>query len=207
MGYPDWEDDRMNSRHRTGSVTDWSVHPGYPRPGQHQVPPTSRRAAASSWDLSSSTNHFPPPGMMPNRGGAGGAPSMQQAQSMAHLNWRPGMWPTAAGAPPEFGGNGWDYPGNPNPFFSSHFGVVDGPMMKRTPSNLSMSAMPDGPMMCWPMMYPGGFHPSMMWGSQSQLGGPMMMMMNPGAHQQGVRPPSPASSQRSRRSSVQKSSA
>lgn len=139
--------------------------------------------------------------------------SLQKAQSMAQLNWRPGMWPQGGGT--EFGG--WDYPSNPS--LLSQIGVVEGPMrMKRTPSNLSMSGIPDG--MCWPgqpammhhpMMYPAPpFHPSMMWtGSQSQLAGPMMMMMNPHHSQQfgeRSRPVSPASSQRSRRSSIQKSS-
>lgn len=120
---------------------------------------------------------------------------------MAQLNWRPGMWP-----PPEFG---WEYP---NPMLA-HMGVVGGPM-KRTPSNLSMSAVPDGmhpmwpPHMMHPMMYPG-FHPSMMYlsGSQSQLmgtsaPGPMMMMNSSNFEQ---RPPSPASSQRSRRSNQRSS--
>ena len=127
---------------------------------------------------------------------------------MAHLNWRPGMWP-AGGGGPEFGG-GWD--GYPNPMLA-HLGVVGGPI-KRTPSNLSMSAVPDswmqGQPMMHPMMYPP-FHPSMMYltGSQTHLaGGPMMM--NPMGHPQQFeqRPSSPASSQRSRRShrSSQKSS-
>lgn len=128
---------------------------------------------------------------------------------MAHLNWRPGMWP-AGGGSHEFAG--WD--GYPNPMLA-HLGVVGGPI-KRTPSNLSMSAVPDswmqqGQPMMHPMMYPPHFHPSMMYltGSQTHLaGGPMMM--NPMAHPQQFeqRPSSPASSQRSRRShrSSQKSS-
>ena len=117
---------------------------------------------------------------------------------MAQLNWRPGMWPPGG---PEFG---WEFT---NPLLS-HVGVVDGPM-KRTPSNLSMSAVPDGAHwpqqhMMHPMMYPH-FHPSMMYlsGSQSHImGGPpgQMMMMNPGPQPYDPRPPSPASSQRSRRS-------
>lgn len=123
---------------------------------------------------------------------------------MAQLNWRPGMWP-----PPEFG---WEYPNS----MLSHMGVVGGPM-KRTPSNLSMSAVPDGmqhgmwpPHMMHPMMYPG-FHPSMMYlsGSQSQLMGTSapgpMMMMNPNQSNFEPRPPSPASSHRSRRSNQRSS--
>lgn len=123
---------------------------------------------------------------------------------MAQLNWRPGMWPPGAGGP-EFG---WGDFQNP---MLAHMGVVDSPM-KRTPSNLSMSAVPDGTHGMWPqqhmmhhpMMYPH-FHPSMMYltGSQSHLmGGPAgpMMMMNSGQQPYDPRPPSPASSQRSRRS-------
>lgn len=118
---------------------------------------------------------------------------------MAQLNWRPGMWPPGGS---EFG---WDFQ---NPLLAQS-GVVGGPM-KRTPSNLSMSAVPDGahgmwpPQMMHPMMFPH-FHPSMMYltGSQGHLmagpNGPMMMM-NPGQPPYDPRPPSPASSQRSRRS-------
>ena len=117
---------------------------------------------------------------------------------MAQLNWRPGMWPPGG---QEFG---WDFQ---NPLLAQS-GIIGGPM-KRTPSNLSMSAVPDGAHGMWPpqhmmhpMMYPH-FHPSMMYltGSQSHLmGGPTgPMMMNAGPTFD-PRPSSPASSQRSRRS-------
>ena len=235
MNYPDWEDDRMSLRHRSSSITgpsDWSAHPGYPRPGHQQqpaqhlsgYPPPFRRVAgpstmnsSSAWDLSSGPTQAFPPMMAPTRGNPMHQAILNlsnvlqsnsdrhrhilQAQSMAQLNWRPGMWPPGG---LEFG---WGDFQNP---MLSHVGVVNAPM-KRTPSNLSMSAVPDGAHGMWPqqhmmhpMMYPH-FHPSMMYltGSQSHLmggpGGPMMMM-NPGQQQYDPRPPSPASSQRSRRS-------
>ncbi|XP_057368613.2 E3 ubiquitin-protein ligase lubel-like isoform X2 [Daphnia carinata] len=213
MNYPDWEEERLNPRHRSSSIAgvsaDWGAHPGYPRPGHHQppvqhpgYPPPSRRPGGSSainsssaWDLSSGPSQgFPP--MTPTRGNP-----MQQAHSMAQLNWRPGMWPPGGS---EFG---WDFQ---NPLLA-HVGIVDSPM-KRTPSNLSMSsAAAEAPHGMWPqqhmihpMMYPH-FHPSMMYltGSQSHLmggqPGPMMMMAS-GQQPYDQRPPSPASSQRSRRS-------
>lgn len=91
MGYTDWEDERLNLRHRSSSITgvsDWSSHPGYPRPGHHQLPqaqpgypPSSRRVpgpspmnSSSAWDLTSAPSHgFPP--MTPTRG-----MSMQQVR-------------------------------------------------------------------------------------------------------------------------------
>ena len=80
MSYPEWEEERLNLRHRSSSITgvsDWSAHPGYPRPG-HQLPPQpgypppSRRAAgpvnsASAWDLTSAPSHVFP-SMAPTRG-------------------------------------------------------------------------------------------------------------------------------------------
>lgn len=92
MNYPDWEDERLNLRHRSSSITgsDWSSHPGYPRPGQHQpqtgYPPPSRRApgptpmnSASAWDLSSAPSQgFPP--MTPPRG-----MSMQQVRIISPI--------------------------------------------------------------------------------------------------------------------------
>ncbi len=96
MGYPEWEEERLNLRHRSSSITgvsDWAAHPGYPRPGQHppQVPgypPPSRRAAgptsmnsASAWDLTSVPSHgFPP--MAPARG-------MPMQQARIKLLWHP----------------------------------------------------------------------------------------------------------------------
>lgn len=93
MNYPDWEEERLNLRHRSSSITgvsaDWSAHPGYPRPGHHHqlpvqhpgYPPSSRRPAGSStmnsssaWDLSSGPSQgFRP--MTPTRGNP-----MQQAR-------------------------------------------------------------------------------------------------------------------------------
>ena len=80
MGYPDWEEERLNLRHRSSSITgmagnDWANHPSYPRPGHNQpvggYPPNlSRRPAApianssSAWDLS--PQQFPH--MAPTRG-------------------------------------------------------------------------------------------------------------------------------------------
>lgn len=97
MNYPDWEEERLNLRHRSSSITgsDWSSHPGYPRPGQHQLPsptgypPSSRRPpgptamnSASAWDLSSAPSHgFPP--MTPTRG-----MSMQQVRIISLIKRR-----------------------------------------------------------------------------------------------------------------------
>ena len=91
MSYPGWEEERLNLRHRSSSITgvpDWSMHPSYPRPGHHQqlppqpgYPPPSRRPpgasaanSASAWDLSSAPSHGYPP-MTPTHG-----MSMQQAR-------------------------------------------------------------------------------------------------------------------------------
>ena len=152
-----------------------------------------------------------------------------KAQSMAQLNWRPGMWP-ASGRPEAAG---WDYSGS----LLGRIGVVEGPM-KRTASNQSMSSMSmadsSSMMNMWhpqmihpgammphpsamgmhPSMYPG-FHPMMPQQQQQQqqfsgshsclVGGgssPSPMMMNQSSHGGAYDPrsSSPASSQRSRRS-------
>lgn len=98
MSYPDWEEERMNLRHRSSSITgasDWGAHPGYPRPsGHHQqhppqhpgYPPSSRRTAgpsamssSSAWDLSSGPTQAFPPMAPPSRGNP-----MQQARQINH---------------------------------------------------------------------------------------------------------------------------
>ena len=132
---------------------------------------------------------------------------------MAHLNWRPGMWPPGSEAA------AWDHPNQGQAAFS------DG-RLKRHPSNQSMSSFPidNNQMMnmwpqhlmhpahisgivCHPSVYPpyhGMAGPMMFSGSQGHLVGvgmpPVGMMMGNVPSTFDQRPVSPASSHQSRRS-------
>lgn len=83
MNMPDWEQERLNMRHRSSSISgaaaDWSTGMGYPRPGHPPTmtqplpgsgyPPPPRRPmnSSSAWDLTLSQSGQPFLPVAPNR--------------------------------------------------------------------------------------------------------------------------------------------